>query len=111
MKWAKKLGKSPLPYDLTPSAESDLKGIAKITLEKWGRKQTGVYANKLEQCFQKIAANKLVPRTFSKRFPQLKSVKCEHHYVFYILPKNKRPVIIAVLHEHMDILTRLAARL
>lgn len=105
------MGKSSLPYDLTPSTESDLKEIAKKTLEKWGKKQAATYASNLEQCFQKIAENKLVPRTFSKRFPQVKSVKCEHHYVFYIQSNKERPIIIAILYEHMDMLTRLATRL
>lgn len=105
------LGKSPLPYDLTLSAESDLTGIAKRTLEKWGKKQAATYASKLEQCFLKIAENKLVPRTFSKRFPQVKAVKCEHHYVFYIHPRKERPIIIAILYEHMDLFTRLTSRL
>ena len=104
------MGKSSLPYNLTPSAESDLKIIAKKTLEKWGKNQAATYASKLEQCFQKIAEKKPITRTFSKRFPQLKNIKCEHHYVFYIQPRNKKTVIIAILYEHMDILTRLDKR-
>ncbi len=103
--------KPTLPYDLTRSAESDLRGIFKKTLEKWGKKQAATYAGKLEQCFHTIAENTLVPRTFSKRFSQVMYVKCEHHYVFYIRSEKERPIIIAVLYEHMDMLTRLANRL
>ena len=106
-----KLSKSSLPYDITLSAESDLKEIARRTLNKWGKKQARIYAKKLEMCFQKIAANKIIARSFSKRFPQVKNVKCEHHYVFYIQANKKRPIIIAILYEHMDMLNRLGTRL
>ena len=41
--------------------------------------------------------------------PLLRVVRCEHHYVFYL--KKKTPVIIAVLHEKMDVMQRLAGRL
>jgi len=100
-----------LPYDLTISAESDLKEIIRTTIKNWGEKQASVYANKLALCFNKIAENALVSRTFSKRFPQVKSVKCEHHYVFYIHSKKERPVVIAILYERMDMITRITTRL
>ncbi len=105
------MGKATLPYDLTRSAESDLRGIAKTTREKWGKKQAAIYGDKLEQCFYNIAENTLVHRAFSKRFPQVMSVKCEHHYVFYIRSEKERPIIIAVLYEHMDMLKRIINRL
>ena len=100
-----------LPYNLTQYSESDLKEIARDTLKRWGKKQTAIYARKLDECFYNIAEEKVISRSFSKRFPQVKSVKCEHHYVFYIQQKDSRPIIIGVLYEHMDILTRIANRL
>jgi len=36
---------------------------------------------------------------------------CEHHYVFYLRPDGQKPHILAVLHEHMDLLARLDDRL
>ena len=36
------------PYVLTPSAEDDLKEIARYTLKKWGKKQSLQYASLLE---------------------------------------------------------------
>lgn len=105
------MGRSPQPYDLTQSAESDLKEIAKQTLKKWNKKQAITYAIKLEECFQKISKNEIYHHSFSNRFPEIKCVKCEHHYVFYLLLQNKRPTIIAILYEHMDMLSRLGKRL
>ena len=42
---------------------------------------------------------------------KLRVIRCEHHYVFYCLRKGQCPLIIAVLHENMDLLSRLRARL
>ena len=101
-----------LPYRLTQLAEEDMKDIARYTLKKWGKDQSMCYAGKLERCFRGIAAETVHSRSFSERYPQVKVCHCEHHYVFYIcLPGDNQPVIIAVLHERMDMLVRLKSRL
>lgn len=97
-------------YVLTRSAAADLRKIAKRTLQKWGDAQAFIYAEKLEQCFSNIAKKKIPQRSFSKKFPQVKSVKCEHHYVFFIHPENSPPIIVAVFYRHMDMLARLSDR-
>ncbi len=98
-------------YELTPSAQEDLKEIARYTLTKWGKKQSLHYAELLDAGFRKIAAKNVNFRTFSKRYPQILVSRCEHHYIFYVHPDNKPPRIIAVLHERMDMLARLKNRL
>ncbi|MEE9355050.1 MAG: type II toxin-antitoxin system RelE/ParE family toxin [Methylococcaceae bacterium] len=98
-------------YELTPSAQEDLKEIARYTLTKWGEKQSLHYAELLDAGFRKIAAKNVNFRTFSKRFPQILVSRCEYHYIFYVHPDNKPPRIIAVLHERMDMLARLKNRL
>ncbi len=101
------LNKTSLPYELTPAAEADVKEIARYTMQKWGSN----YAELLEGCFQHIAKASIISRPFSKRLPQVKSVKCEHHYAFYLLSAAGKPVIIAVLDEHTDMLSRLTSQL
>jgi len=100
-----------LPYELTPHAEEDLKRIARYTLKEWGKKQSAHYAGLLGNHFRKIASGAVHSHRFSERYPQLKVSHCEHHYIFYIHPDKKPPVIIAVLHERMDMLVRLRDRL
>ena len=36
---------------------------------------------------------------------------CLHHYLFHVLPTEQKPLVIAVLHEHMDLPARLERRL
>ena len=100
-----------LSYRLTLLAEEDIKGIARYTLKQWGQKQSRHYASILGDHFQSISLGSVSSRSFSKRFPQVKVSHCEHHYVFYVHPDKKQPVIIAVLHERMDVLARLKSRL
>jgi len=100
-----------LPYKLTLLAEEDIKEIARYTLKQWGKMQSMHYAGKLENHFRKISSGSVHSRSFSESLPQVKVSHCEHHYVFYVHQDKKSPVIIAVLHERMDLLVRLHGRL
>lgn len=100
-----------LPYDLTELAEDDLKEIARYTLKNWGKKQSLHYAGLLEKRFREIADGIAHTKPFSNRYSQVRVSRCEYHYIFYIHSEKKRPCIIAVLHERMDILKQLKNRL
>jgi plasmid stabilization system protein ParE len=99
------------PYDLTPSAEDDIKDIARYTLKQWGKKQSLQYAGLLQARFLEIADRSCFSRSFSEHYSQIQVTRCEHHYIFYIHPEGKRPCIIAVLHERMDKMAKLENRL
>ena len=100
-----------LSYEKIPEVDADLEEIARYTILEWGAAQAGLYMDKLHQCFQNITSKKMIGKTFSNRYPHLFVIRCEHHYVFYFHPKKSKPIIIAVLHERMDLLTRLKVRL
>ena len=100
-----------LPYELTPAAEADLREIARYTLRQWGARQQRRYARLLEGCFRGIAEGSVHARNFSARYPQLQVTRCEHHYVFFLHSEGQKPLIIAVLHERMDMITRIRERL
>lgn len=100
-----------LPYQLTVQAEEDLKDIARYTFKEWGEKQSLHYAELLEKRFSEIASRTALFRPFSKRFPQVLVSRCEHHYIFFILPESQPPCIIAILHGRMNMLERLKNRL
>jgi toxin ParE1/3/4 len=100
-----------IPYDITPAAEADLREIARYTRSQWGEAQSRRYGRRLASCFERIAAGEAVRRSFSERFPDLLTTRCEHHFVFYLQPEGRKPQIIAVLHERMDMIARLWDRL
>jgi toxin ParE1/3/4 len=100
-----------LPYDLTRSAENDLEEIARYTIERWGSKKAKQYAAAFDACFIKLAEGDVVARVFSETLPHVHVTRCGQHYVFFLRTAQRRPCIIAVLHERMEILECLKDRL
>jgi len=98
-------------YELTPDAEADLHDIALYTLKTWGLAQMGRYESALENNLKGIGAGETLTRpVFEHRF-DIRVSRCEHHYVFAQMRENDVPLIVAVLHEKMDLLVRLRERL
>lgn len=98
-------------YELTSQAESEIRDIIRYTFEQHGKKQALRYKNALQERFCAIAERAVHARPLSERYSQILVTRCEHHYIFYIHPEGKTPRIIALLHERMDMLTRLKDRL
>jgi len=99
-----------LPYKLTKDAEADLEEITRYTTLTWGSDQAERYFKKLQQCFHKIGNKQVTKKSVHKRLPHTFVIPCEHHYVFYLLPKQSKPVILAVFHERMNLMQRLKER-
>ena len=101
-----------LPVDFTAEAIKDLSGIANYTAYTWGREQAFRYAELLNGRFLEIAEGRLFSKVLFSKYPHVRVCRCEHHYIFFMHPKESpKPVILAVLHERMDMLARLKERL
>lgn len=69
------------------------------------------YIVSLEQRIADLAAGRGAYKDMSALFPALRMAHCEHHYVF-CLPREGMPaLIVAIFHERMDLIARLAIRL
>ncbi|WP_391528796.1 type II toxin-antitoxin system RelE/ParE family toxin [Photorhabdus akhurstii] len=98
-------------YVLTAAAESDLRGIIRYTRKQWGDAQVRRYIAMLEQGIANLADGRGVFKDMSALFLGLRMGRYEHHYVF-CLPREGAPaLIVAIFHERMDLMTRLADRL
>lgn len=98
-------------YELTALAEEDLRAIARYTVDTWGVQQAKRYEALLSKRFQEIAQSNVTPKVFLKNRPDLLFTHCEHHYIFYWQPKDReKPVVLAVLHERMNLMQRLKNR-
>ena len=98
-------------YVLTAEAESDLRSIVRYTRKQWGDAQVRSYIATLEQGIASLADGRGVLKDMSELFPALRMGRYEHHYVF-CLPREEAPaLIVAIFHERMDLMTRLADRL
>lgn len=98
-------------YVLSSAAETDLRTIIRYTRGEWGETQTRSYIRKLTVGIERIAAAHEAFKDMSALHPDLRMARCEHHYIF-CLPRNDAPaLIIAIFHERMDLMARLADRL
>jgi len=98
-------------YRLSPDAEADLESIARYTVETWGTDQAREYQTGLVSCFKAIASGTARTTVPIAQRPEFCSLHCQHHYVFALLESGEPVSIIAVLHENMDLPTRLRERL
>lgn len=98
-------------YELTTSAANDLEAIADYTVVTWGVDQAERYEALLVNHFKAIGQSTAHSRVFLRHRPNLRFSRCEHHYVFYLMRENTCPLIVAVFHERMDLMTRFQERL
>lgn len=98
-------------YVLLPAAEADLRGIIQYTHKQWGDAQTRTYIAKLQRCIENMADGQGLSKDMAALYPGLRMLRCEHHYIF-CLPRDNAPLaVVAIFHERMDLMVRLADRL
>ena len=98
-------------YKLAKAADSDLREIIRYTRKQWGNAQVRDYIKKLEKGITSLAAGQGVFKDMSTLFPNLLMGLCEHHYVFCLPRENMPALIVAIFHEKMDLMTRIADRI
>lgn len=96
-------------YDLTLSAEEDLRGIWIYSCETWGIDQADRYLNQIEACCEAIGNDQARSKTHDALPDGVRAHRCEHHYIFWLI--GARPIILAILHERMDLVNCLKDRL
>lgn len=98
-------------FGLSRDAENDVLEIARYTIKTWGVDQANRYEAALVDHFQAIGRGEARTSTPLPGRADVCVSKCEHHYVFSYHPPSAKPIIIAVFHEKMDLMTRLRDRL
>ncbi|NLS06868.1 type II toxin-antitoxin system RelE/ParE family toxin [Rhizobium sp. P32RR-XVIII] len=98
-------------YILTAEAESDLRSVIRYTRAQWSAAQVRRYVSALERGIANLAEGKAPFKDMSALYPALRMARCEHHYVFCLLRGDGPALIVAILHERMDLMKRLAGRL
>lgn len=98
-------------YILTAEAESDLRSVIRYTRAQWGAAQVRRYVSGLERGIANLAEGRGPFKDMSALYPALRMARCQHHYVF-CLPREDAPaLIVAILHERMELMKRLVDRL
>ncbi len=99
------------PYILSGDAEDDLHGIIEYTAKQWGAAQCRAYTSALEIKATEVALGQGTFKDMSSIMPGLRMATSGKHYIF-CLPRQGQPaLILAILHERMDLMARLQNRL
>ncbi len=98
-------------YTFTRSAQNDLRDIAIYTSKQWGSDQAIKYAGNLDQCFEAITKGNIIEKVVSENTPDIFYHRMQKHIIFYQKLENNDLIILAILHEKMDLMKRLQDRL
>ncbi|MCL2645106.1 MAG: type II toxin-antitoxin system RelE/ParE family toxin [Betaproteobacteria bacterium] len=100
-----------MSYILTAAAEADVRGIIRYTGKQWGAAQVRRYIASLENGIARIALGQGTFKDMSAIYPALRMAHCGHHYIFCLPRENAPSLIVAILHEQMNLMERLKERL
>lgn len=98
-----------MTYVLTTRAAAELREITSYTYDRWGEQQSRLYTGRLFTCMEALAAGR--GRAMPHLDPGVRMTRCAHHYIFGLVREGNPMLIVALLHERMDIMMRLAGRL
>jgi toxin ParE1/3/4 len=91
-------------------AGQDLREITRYTRAEWGEAQCLKYLSRIEAAAEQVAKGKGAFKTANDLNPGLRVVKSGQHPIFCQQRENAPALILATLHERMDMIERLKAR-
>ena len=98
-------------YILSRSAAADLQDLVDYTLQTWGQAKCRAYVAQLEQAATELALGNGPFRTRDDLLPGLRVRRSGRHFLFCMPRKDQPALILAILHERMDVISRLQQRL
>ena len=98
-------------YVLTKSAKADIRDITRYTVMNWGEAQCRTYITELEKTTEAVAKGEGAFKDMGFILPDLRMATCGKHYIFCMPQAGKQSIILAILHERMNLMARLKNRL
>ena len=95
-------------YKLTKKALQDLSGIWTYTAENWSERQADRYYHLLIKGFKTLAKQPDRGIVYDHVASGLFGFKVSRHIIFYRIRVDQPTLIIRILHEQMDLESRLA---
>ena len=94
-------------FKLTRKAVQDLKQIWNYTFDNWSEKQADKYYREIIKHRSKVANNPTVGNQYEKLLKSLRGSKINKHIIFYRQLAMGEIEVERILHERMDLKTRL----
>jgi toxin ParE1/3/4 len=95
-------------YKLTKKAVQDLKQIWNYTFDTWSEYQADKYYKELLNHCSKIAKDPILGKQYEFLIKGLKGSKVNKHIIFYRQITEEEIEVERILHERMDLKTRLS---
>jgi toxin ParE1/3/4 len=96
---------------LTDAAEADLRSIIRYTRRQWGADQVRKYTAALAHAMDRTARGEGQFRELDDIHQGLRVCHCQRHYIFCLMRSELPMLVVAILHERMDLVARLESRL
>lgn len=96
-----------ITYRISAKAIEDLENIWLYTLKTWSKKQADRYYNLLINEFEYISKHFEDGKSMENIKPGYRATKVKSHLIFYRKSDDETIEIIRILHERIDIETRL----
>ena len=94
-------------YQLTNKAVEDLANIWDYTFEVWSEAQADKYYNYLLDCFQNLAENPKLGKTYFEVIEHLLGYRALQQIIFFRKTSQTTIEIIRILHSRMDLKNRI----
>ena len=94
-------------YRISKQAIDDLNNIWIYTFHKWSKKQADRYYDLIIEEIEFIVDNYLIGKSAEQTRKNYRVTKIKSHLIFYRKVENEIVEIVRILHQRMDIKTRL----
>lgn len=95
---------------MIPAAKADLQDIWRYTVETWEEQQAENYVGTIKKACHTLIQQPQLGKALPAVHEELRVYRCQHHFIFY-LTDSEHLIFIAFLHERMDMLKHLTARI
>ena len=99
------------PYVYSRQAEAELREIVRYTAKQWGATQARSYARQIDAAAAALATGQGVFKDWGELLPGLRVKAAGSHYVFCVHRPGQPALILAILHQRMNLMARLKERL
>ena len=91
---------------LLPKAATDLADIWRHTVEKWGVQQAITYTEAINTAFEQLSETPFIYRERPEFSPPVRIAPHASHLIVYLVD-NDGTIVVRVLHQNMDVDSRL----
>ena len=90
-------------FELTKSAQVDLKSIAKFTQDRWGVRRRNTYLREIDQIFRTLAKNPVMGRACDEVREGYRKFPHGSHIIYYQQDDSDVLLVVRILHMTMDV--------